>query len=167
MSKYRFTDGHMVCSECCGHGDSIADIITYDLKKEAMMEIEIKISKQDLKHDIKKMKHEIYRKKDLINIQKFYYAVPTFMVEYCKNYLEENNLDYGVIEIIEEKVQEFVFDAYNDTAELMKVVKRCKKFNNNSPLERQKHSFFSRLSTEVVARSRELLQIDIKNEVEQ
>lgn len=157
MSHHRFDKGLMVTSECCGHGGGIADIITYNLKKEIMVEIEIKISKQDLKKDIKKMKHFLYKAKDEIQIQQFYYAVPTSLVEYCKEYLIEHELDYGIIEIITEKVDDFDFKKkMADYGKLLRVVKKCKRFNKNKPLDHQVRTFMLRLSSELVSREQEL-----------
>ena len=157
MSKYRFKDGIMVTSECCGHGGGIADIILYDLKKEYMCEIEIKISKQDLKKDINKQKHRIYKRKDLIEIQQFYYAVPSKLVEYCKEFLSIHDLDYGIIEILTEEVESFDFyKKMADYSKLMRVTKKCKRFNKNKPLERQVQTFMQRISSELVSREQEL-----------
>lgn len=159
MLKYRFKDGFMVTSECTGHGGGIADLILYDLKKDSMVEIEIKISKQDLKKDILKQKHKIYRNKENIEIQQFYYAVPSKLVEYCKAYLIEHDLEYGIIEIVTEKVEGFDFKEFSDCAELVCVVKRCKRFNKNKPYESQKHTFFKRISSELVLREKELFLV--------
>jgi hypothetical protein len=160
MYKYRYKDGFMVTSECMGHGDGIADIITYDLNKKSMIEIEIKISKQDLKKDIKKIKHTMYRDRDNTNIQKFYYAVPTFLVEYTREFLIEHDLNYGIIEIITYEVEHFEFKYFANFEKLMRVEKRCTRFNKNEPSDRQVYAFMKRISSELVSREQELFLLN-------
>jgi hypothetical protein len=156
MDKYRFNDQLMVTSECGGFC-GIADIMTYDLKKEIFVEIEIKISKQDLKNDIKKMKHHLPL--ETAPIHKFYYAVPTFLVNYCKEYLDEHGLPYGIIEICTDQLDNFKLKAFEDSSGLVKVVKKCKLFHKNKPPKSSIRNFMMRISSELVSRERSLLQL--------
>ena len=164
MCKFRYKDGLLVTSECGGHGHGIADIITYNHKKDIMVEIEIKISKQDLKKDLDKMKHILYSYKNDIQIQKFYYAVPSELVEYCTKFLLDNNLDYGIIEIITDKVDNYNFKKKKyDCSELVRVAKQCKKFNNNKPTKNQVITFLNRLSSELILSKKEVLNGKIQS----
>lgn len=158
MSKFRFKNQLMVTSECSVIGGGLADILTYDYKKDIFVEIEIKISKQDLKKDIEKSKHYFYTTlPEKAAIQQFYYAVPSFLVEYCREYLHINNLPYGIIEIIEDNLLAYEMKAFDDTDSLMRVIKKCPRFNKNKSKDNQRICFMNRISSELVTRERELL----------
>ena len=85
MHKYRFQDTYLVASEVnvIGSLGAIADLMVYNIKDDVLFEVEIKISKYDLLKDLKKKKHEIYKDLSLPHpcINRFYYAVPTELVE--------------------------------------------------------------------------------------
>lgn len=77
---YRFAKQHHVIATEVGRYNS--DFLT--LKKNALTEIEIKVSKADLNNDFKKDKHQIYAQ----NLSKwtpnyFYFCVPPELVEYA------------------------------------------------------------------------------------
>ena len=84
-------------------GDFQADVL--GINEAKMIEIEVKISKSDLLNDIKKYKHQNYNgtqygsqwQKRWIPTH-FYYAVPSELIQDCKEYLEKHKLDkYGII----------------------------------------------------------------------
>lgn len=175
IHKFRFVDGFFVTSEASvtGSGGAIADLLVYDYKKKSLFEIEIKISKQDLLKDLQKPKHKLYEKASHKNtiaciacITKFYYAVPTYLVESAKKMIQENNLPYGVIELHEDelkKVQE------NPTrlkyhnfpySSVVKIVKRPKKLYEGVPHEGQLEIFYQRMSSELASSGRRILELE-------
>ncbi len=163
MSKYRFKDQLMATSECVVPGGGYGDVVTYDLKSKRMMEIEIKISKGDLRNDLKKGKHAKYTKpNNKCGLQKFYYAVPTFMVEYCKDFLDKHNFPYGIIEIVEDKAVTIKANNFEDTSKFMKIVRRGKKISDNEPSKGQVYSFMKRISSELASRDQALLYKELQ-----
>ena len=107
MSFYRFKKGYLCCSEL-SYGYGIADVIAINDKTGEVIEIEIKISKSDLlnegKH--KEAKHKALKESELYEDNpyptytpnKFYFAVPTYLVKEAKEYCLGMNKDYGVLE---------------------------------------------------------------------
>ena len=98
MAFYRFKK-QMVCADevsiCGGDADVLVDSGT------SIFEIECKVTKSDLKADLKKKKHEIYKEGHhpyLVVPTRFYICVPTPLVEDAKIWVEEVNPKYGVIE---------------------------------------------------------------------
>lgn len=75
------------------------------INEKKMIEIEVKITKSDLLADIKKYKHNHYNETQHGTQWErrwipthFYYAVPSDLIEMCKEYLTKHKLDkYGLI----------------------------------------------------------------------
>ena len=115
MSFYRFKKGHWVCTELT-YPQGIADVIAIDTKTGEVIEIEVKISKSDLLSENihKKEKHEFlesYNKTipaenihcyiDNPAPNKFYFLVPSYLVDVANDYCEEMNPKYGVLKFNE------------------------------------------------------------------
>jgi hypothetical protein len=86
-----------VCTEA---GHYSADVLAANL--ETMVEVEVKISKADLRADFVKPKHDTYKNaaiapRSLWIPNRFYYAVPEEMTEYTVDFLKDKNPTYGVI----------------------------------------------------------------------
>jgi len=81
-----------VASEVYSVGNSIADIMIADDKK--IMEIEIKISRNDFKCDFKKHKHQLLDSGSS-PISNFYFCVPEEMREFALNELKDSK--YGLL----------------------------------------------------------------------
>ncbi len=171
MHKYRYKDGYYVSSEVdiCGSFGSIADLGIFDSKKKDFFEIEIKISRSDLKKDILKDKHRAYKSGNrYLCISRFYYAVPTSLVNDAKELLEEHSLPYGIIEIISNKdqISDSILEELSTRrmvySKYIKIIKRSKNITckNISPLQEQK--FYLRLSSEMVSSTRKLLEMNVK-----
>ena len=72
---------------------------------DSIIEIEIKVSKQDLiKGEARKKKHGKEDSARVVN--KFFVCVPTELVEVAKKWVEEVNPKYGIIEFITERAKE-------------------------------------------------------------
>ena len=166
MHKLRYKDGCYVASEVDIQGSlgAIADLAVLDPIKKEFYEIEIKISKSDLTKDLLKDKHREYKLGNrYLCITKFYYAVPTKLVDTAKQMIEENNLPYGIIEVISEKDQ--IKDSFINElgkrnlvySNYLKIVKRPKKITENKITPLQEQTFFKRMSSEVNIASRKLL----------
>jgi hypothetical protein len=135
FSYFRFgNQASHIASEC---GNYYSDILL--VKKEQLIEVEVKVSKVDFKNDFKKDKHRVFNstlkenfvfdglhekqhlfesyqkrynkehfllqgfKRDMSFIpNKFYFAVPSNLVEFCSEYLKNNYPQYGLIEIKDE-----------------------------------------------------------------
>ncbi len=93
---YRTKKQHFCCATECG--DFNADFITINPDNE-LIEVEIKISLNDLKNDFNKRKHTKYKENNLTFVPTyFYYCVPEGLVDKCKKILKENNLEnYGIL----------------------------------------------------------------------
>ena len=73
-----------------------ADILCYN--KNEVIEVEIKISKSDLLHDIEKKKHLKYSVGKVWNMpNKFYYCVPYQLEKDALNLIKKINPNYGLI----------------------------------------------------------------------
>lgn len=111
MAFYRFKKGYLTTTEL-SYTHGIADVIAINDKTGEVIEIEIKISKQDLlkEKEHKADKHkalkeaeittlDVYNKWDntLICPNKFYLCVPKYLVEDAIAFCVETNKDYGVL----------------------------------------------------------------------
>ncbi len=93
MKYYRFKRGFdLVCSEC-NMRDVFAIKFAETMKVEDAVEIEVKISKQDLIRDLKKPKHSKGQ------WTQFFYAVPPSLVEFTIEFCKKEAQDYGVIQV--------------------------------------------------------------------
>jgi hypothetical protein len=107
MSFYRFKKGYLCCSEL-SYSQGIADVIAINDITGEVIEIEIKISKSDLLNESKhkKEKHQKFVEAALydetsdpiICPNKFYFAVPSYLIDDTKEYCLATNKDYGVLE---------------------------------------------------------------------
>ena len=104
-------------------GVDFRDVCGYNDKE--VVEVEIKISKSDLRADKKKRKHKFYKDYPQgLSPNKFYYAVPTFLVDDAIKLCEEINNDYGVIEV---RIGKQIQDGYDcPDAEICTIRKRAK-----------------------------------------
>ena len=166
--KYRFQDTYLVASEVdvIGSLGAIADLMVYNIKEETVFEIEIKISKSDLLNDLKKAKHTIYKDLSLPHpcINRFYYAVPTKLLEVALTMIKENELPYGLIEIKSDVIEDNKWSisclAKTYTySKIMKIVKRGSKLSDSKITERQKRNFELRLASEAVNNARRVLEL--------
>lgn len=103
MAYYRFKKQN-ICADEVKIGGGLADVLVDTGLKT--IEIEVKISKADLRNDKKKVKHEAYRK----GFHKYYtvpnffiLCIPTELVEEAKIFVKEVNTKYGIIEFSNEK----------------------------------------------------------------
>lgn len=86
----------------CGAAWETCDILVLD-KKGYAIDIEVKLSKQDLwQGEAKKKKHQVYLDSCSPKITQtpnfFYVCVPTALVEEAKSWVGQGNPRYGVIE---------------------------------------------------------------------
>lgn len=82
-----------VCTECQDADIQIAN-------KNSLIEIEVKISKQDLLKDKLKAKHQKFKSKKVGRFlfpKFFFYAVPKELEETAKTFIKELNPNYGLI----------------------------------------------------------------------
>lgn len=109
LQYFAFKRGYYCCTEF-NYSGNISDVFCLDKKGKEIIDIEVKISKQDFLNDFKKkeMKHKMFEKNFKEKYQhryypnKFYFCVPKELTEYVKTYLTENNKTwYGIIEIDE------------------------------------------------------------------
>ncbi len=100
MCYYRFKRQCLVADEIYSSFNEIADVLV-DTGKE-IYEIEIKISKSDLNAEKKKSKHknsvdEKWLKRRERGANKFYLCVPTELIPYAEEWIQEVNPKYGLI----------------------------------------------------------------------
>ena len=170
QNKYRYKDGALVASEASISGtNNIADILVYQLKDCSFFEIEIKISKSDMLADLLKGKHKLYKDVNFkYTPNKFYYAVPSKLVAICIQFISDNNLPYGVIEIVTEGINSSAFSFKKMVrhsfkySKVIKVVKRPKSLSSHKITSYQRDTFLMRLGSEVATTSRKLLEINTK-----
>lgn len=103
---YRFKRGYSVVDECYSNFGEIADVLV-DTKKHHY-EIEIKITKSDIRAEKKKAKHKDYEegyklKQKLMGANKFYLCVPSELIPYAEKWIQEVNPKYGLIEFNTER----------------------------------------------------------------
>ena len=152
MEKYRFAKQHVVAEECLD-----CDILTDDGKMTT--EIEVKITKSDLKAESKKMlyrklKHDLYRtSKSWIVPNKFYFCVPSNLVEFTKEYAKELNPKYGVIEFDEKFIDILPNRRYSNHESYVKVVKKAGKLH-----ERYNLKFARKIALRACTKSISLMQ---------
>jgi len=121
MKYYRFKRQFLCVDEI---GYEPADVLV-DTGK-AIIEIEIKISKQDLwKGEERKRKHKIEDSKRGCN--QFYLCVPTELVEEGAKWIKETNQKYGLIEFKTELLQ----NGYNGNSNYLRSLVRAVPLNNN------------------------------------
>ena len=134
MEKYRFSKQHVVAEEC-----NDCDILTDD--GLLITEIEVKMSKSDLKAESKKMlfrklKHDLYKtSKAWMVPNKFYFCVPSNLIEFAKEYAKELNPKYGVIEFDEKFLDRLPNRRYSNHESSVMVVKRAGKLHEKYNLK--------------------------------
>lgn len=118
-----------------------ADALGVNEKK--MIEIEVKINKEDLINDFRKPKHGHYHNKNYGQYQwerqwipnQFYYAVPADLVEICREYLKKRELEsYGII----------------DVDSNFSVIKRAKPLHDRPPTSSAKFKIALRMGSELL-----------------
>lgn len=94
-------------------GGNIADVLA--INDNEIVEIEVKISKQDFLNDFKKEKHNL----SLKAANRFYYAIPEHLYNFVCSYLEKHNYnDIGIIiinknlNVVIKKPAELIQDNY-------------------------------------------------------
>jgi hypothetical protein len=96
MYYFRFKRQFVACSEVPTDCYELSDVLV--MSKKHMIEVEIKVSKQDLiKGEAKKKKHKKEDSKRIVN--KYFICVPTELVEDAKIWIDKTNKKYGLIEI--------------------------------------------------------------------
>lgn len=140
MAYWRFKKQSLCCDEV-GFAGGNSDILV-DTGKE-IIDIEVKISKSDLKADIKKPKHEANKNQlsQYISVpNKFYICVPTCLVEEAKKWTEEVNPNYGVLEFSEVKYESYKeYPRYYD--KMIRVVKKAKLLKEDYKSKKEEISF--------------------------
>lgn len=126
---------YLTCTEFRFHaGGHLKDV--FAVKKDEMIEIEVKINKSDLLNDRKKQKHKLP-----CTINKFYFAVPGFLVDEAVKLTEKINPSYGVIC--------WDYPYLGNLMQGMHVVKKAKMLIPKSPVsESIMEKFYRRLSYE-------------------
>jgi hypothetical protein len=135
------------------------DVMVYDYIKKRIFECEVKLSKADIRADLKKQKHTRYKAKQGNMPNQFYYCVPEELVEYTLGFIEKINENYGVIMIKHKLLKE------DEIAQDCVVMKRAK------PLIEEmcncfKGSFFQRQKFEALNYRQELFTKRSKNQQE-
>lgn len=103
LHYFRFIKRFLLISTEAGYYESdilVSNNTPFRNKKhnQEVIEVEVKVSRTDLRNDFKKKKHKVYASNSVVlTPNRFYFAVPKELVEYaielCKN------LPYGVIEV--------------------------------------------------------------------
>ena len=104
LAYYRFRNRN-ICADEVFNADVLVD------NGKQIIEVECKISKSDLKADIKKEKHKLWKQEPLTRHyipNKFYICVPTELVDEALKWTEENNSNYGVIEFSRNKFRKML-----------------------------------------------------------
>lgn len=155
MAYWRFKKQSLCCDEVSFAGGN-SDILV-DTGKE-VIDIECKISKSDLKADIKKPKHEANKNQlsRYISVpNKFYICVPTSLVEEAKKWTEEVNINYGVIEFSEVKYEQYKnWDRYWD--KMVKIIKKAKILKEEYKSKKEEISY--RLNSALINKNIDLLR---------
>lgn len=95
-----------------------------------LVEIEVKISKSDLKNDLNKRKHDVYASRPSNQTPtNFYFLIPIALQEFALNFLAEHKLPYGLI-TVDPKYRSSGYDIY--MLDDMRVVKKAKRLHKHS-----------------------------------
>lgn len=126
MTYYKFINKFIyVCTECINHADVIA------LNKQKLVEIEVKISKSDLKADFKKPKHRLYLNAE-VNIKtkptrtipnEFYFCTTRDLQDIALELIKQHNDNYGLM----------ICESYGFVGDNIKVVKKAKPLHKQLP----------------------------------
>jgi hypothetical protein len=101
MHLYRFKKGYLVVTEF-SYRYGIADILTLT-KAHEIIEVEVKVSKFDLLSELthKQEKHALLRESNRSSLlrlpNRFFFCVPTELVEVANAVCEQVNPNYGII----------------------------------------------------------------------
>lgn len=155
MSYFRFQRSFgYVCSECVHN----ADVNAYNEK--SLVEVEIKISKSDFKHEFdgkarwKTYKHKKYNESKKSNSyivpNQFYFCVPIEMKEWALNYLDKNYDKYGLMV--------YNPDVLNGRYHIH-VIKTAKKLHTNKQGIRVLRQLVSRMSSELITAKQKLKEV--------
>ena len=100
LSYYKFFMHALLVGTEIETNKGIADIIVLCRKSSYIYEIEIKISVSDLKNELKKDKHKFPYKTKMFDSgpNKYYFCVPTNILEETIQLANELNPKYGVLE---------------------------------------------------------------------
>lgn len=149
MEYFRYKNGmELVCSEGINNADINA------LNNDVLIEVEIKISKEDFKKefkctsksfflDCKERKHKNYAEPEkcvrYIVPNKFYFCVPENLYMWALDYLKDKNPKYGLM-------------IYKPSSFLHKIVvkKSARKIHNKIPTDRTKLLVTKRATSELI-----------------
>lgn len=138
LAYWRFKRRYQFIATECGTYN--ADILIANDKE--IIEVEVKVSKSDLKNDFKKRKHKIYangKSKWIPN--KFYFGVPIELEDYAKELCE--GTPYGVI-----RVQDGKYSPYRDFCKISKKAKKLTTKLNEELI----HKIVLRMGSELITR---------------
>ena len=162
MKYFRFDRNYtLCCSECINHSDINA------VNDKDLVEVEIKISKQDFlaefKGDsrIKAYKHDILNhfgekkpKYGYITPNFYYFCVTSELKSYVLDYLNANYPNYGLL----------VCDNYRQYGRRSHIycVKRAKRIHDTPPSQRVFIRIYKRVQSELITLKEKLLSSNIK-----
>lgn len=162
---YRFKRGYLCVDECYSGGRQKADILI-DTKK-AIYEVEIKLNKADLRQEKKKRKHYKVDSLKCYGANQFYICVPTDLVSYALDWIQEVNPKYGLIEFNTQYYTERKA-RYNITHwdKCLRFVKRASRLHGRYD-SRLRLNIIKRLPSALVnAYINQIASIDIRNMLE-
>lgn len=133
-------DYSLVATEAGKKKKNNADVLASNFKD--IVEVEVKISKSDLKNDFQKMKHARYASpRTQYTPNRFYFAVPKDLVEVALELTEGTK--YGVMEVSDKPLKNYTKESYVTVKKAAQVLKEkyCKKLE---------HEMLMRLSSEML-----------------
>jgi hypothetical protein len=149
----------LACTELYTVHNSIADVIILT-KNNLIIEVEVKISIADLKHELKKgrivysydnniVKSSFINKHEIINTNvyeypnKYYFCVPSFMLKETLEFSEKLNSKYGVLCFDENK---------NKVYKTISVKKKAYLLHKNDNHERYEKHMVNRICNDLTAK---------------
>ena len=140
LAYFRFKRQYRYVATECGYYS--ADVLASNGRK--LIEVEVKVSKSDLKRDINKPKHKVYADPNDRKIwipHEFYVAVPQHLTEFAIEEVSKWNPKYGVISFKEDGLLE----------ERFTVTKRGGMLHKQIIKDGVKAGFIARMSSELAS----------------
>ena len=143
LAYYRYVNKFIyVCTEAINYADVIA------LKKDKLVEIEVKVSKSDLKADFHKPKHRLYlnaetnikTKPTRIIPNEFYFCTTRQLQEDALQLIKEYNNNYGLM----------ICDNIGFIGDNIKVIKKAKPLHNQIPKPTYFEAVAKRMSNMII-----------------
>lgn len=136
LSKLRFKNQcHCIATEV---GPYLADVM--GVNERMVYEIEVKISRADLRNDFKKLKHVHYAKPmeglHWTIPHKFFFAVPVELAQYAIELCEDLQPKYGVM-------------SFNARSCILDTVRQAKKLHDKKPSVRINQTLLKRMGSEL------------------